>query len=109
VRPRAGGVPHRRLARGLLGYQVEAPPKFQPGIGILNRLDRRLRDRAAWRSVGYSLIKLPTSAVQLYAATLACIGLIDLSYPESWLLFHHHHAGQVSALVTLTPLPFGGT
>jgi signal transduction histidine kinase len=105
---RLGGL-HRRLARWLLGYRVEAPPKFQPGSGILGRLDKRLRDRAAWRSVAYSLIKLPTSAVQLYAATAACIGLVDLSYPEVWLLFRHHSAGQLNPLVALTPLPLGGT
>ncbi len=105
---RLGGL-HRRLARWLLGYRVEAPPKFQPGSGILGRLDKRLRDRAAWRSVAYSLIKLPTSAVQLYAAAAACIGLVDLSYPEVWLLFRHHNAGQLNPLVALTPLPLGGT
>ena len=105
---RLGGL-HRRLARWLLGYRVEAPPKFQPGSGILGRVDKRLRDRAAWRSVAYSLIKLPASAVQLYAATAACIGLVDLSYPEVWLLFRHHSAGQLNPLVALTPLPLGGT
>jgi hypothetical protein len=25
---------HRRLLRRVLGYQVEAPPKFQPGVGL---------------------------------------------------------------------------
>ena len=58
---------HRRLLRRILGYQVEAPPKFQPGTGLLGRLDRRLRDRVAWRGVWYSLIKLPVAFVQLYA------------------------------------------
>jgi signal transduction histidine kinase len=102
------GALHRRVASWLLGYLVEAPPKFQPGSGILNRLDKRLRDRAAWRSVAYNLIKLPTSAVQLYAVTVACIGLVDLSYPELWLLFRHHNASQLNPLVAPTPLPFGG-
>ncbi len=102
------GALHRRVASWLLGYLVEAPPKFQPGSGILNRIDKRLRDRAAWRSVAYSLIKLPTSAVQLYAVTVACIGLVDLSYPELWLLFRHHNASQLNPLVAPTPLPFGG-
>ncbi len=103
------GALHRRVASWLLGYLVEAPPKFQPGSGILNRIDKRLRDRAAWRSVAYSLIKLPTSAVQLYAVTVACIGLVDLSYPELWLLFRHHNASQLNPLVAPTPLPFGGS
>jgi hypothetical protein len=45
------GALHRRVARWLLGYNIEAPPKFQPGTGILGRVDKRLRDRAAWRAV----------------------------------------------------------
>src|SRR6516162_8387342 len=64
------GALHRRLASWLLGYRVDAPPKFQPGTGILGRLDRRLRDRAAWRAISYSLIKLPVAAVQLYSVTV---------------------------------------
>ena len=102
------GALHRRLARWLLGYRVEPPPKFQPGSGILGRLDKRLRDRAAWRGVAYSLIKLPTSAVQLYTTTAACIGLVDMSYPVDWLLFRHHNATRLNPLVAVTPLPFGG-
>ena len=86
---RLGGL-HRRLARWLLRYEVAAPQRFQPGKGILARLDRRLRDRVAWRAVSYSLIKLPVGAVQLYALTLAVFGVIDVSYPVLWLLFHHN-------------------
>jgi signal transduction histidine kinase len=101
---RLGGL-HRRLARWLLRYEVAAPQRFQPGKGILARLDRRLRDRVAWRAVSYSLIKLPVAAVQLYAVTLAGFGLVDVSYPVIWLLFHHNSSGS---LVALVPLPFGG-
>jgi signal transduction histidine kinase len=92
---------HRRLLRRVLGYQVEAPSKFQPGTGLLGRLDRRLRDRVAWRGVWYSLIKLPVAFVQLYALTLTVFGLIDLSYPVVWPTFH--------PVAVLQPLPFGGT
>ena len=105
VTRRLGGL-HRRLARWLLGYQVEAPPKFQPGTGILNRLDKRLRDRAAWRGVSYNLIKLPVAAVQLYAATIACIGLVDITYPVDWVLFRNNATGP---MVVVFPFPFGGT
>jgi signal transduction histidine kinase len=98
------GALHRRLLRWLLGYRVEPPPKFEPGTGILNRLDRRLRDRAAWRAVSYSLIKLPVSAMQLYATTAACLGLVDLTYPVDWVLFRHD-SGPTTAL---SPLPWGG-
>ncbi len=94
---------HRRLASWLLGYRVGAPLKFQPGTGILGRLDRRLRDRVAWRAIGYSLLKLPVAAVQLYAVATAVIGLVDLTYPVAWALFRHHPGAAV------TPLPFGGS
>jgi signal transduction histidine kinase len=105
VTRRLGGL-HRRLAWWLLRYQVEAPPKFQPGTGILNRLDKRLRDRAAWRGVTYNLVKLPVAAVQLYAITIACIGLVDISYPVDWVLFRHGASGP---MVVVFPFPFVGT
>jgi signal transduction histidine kinase len=103
------GSLHRRLVRRFLGYQVEAPPRFQPGTGVLGRLDRRLRDRAAWRGVWYSLIKLPVAGVQLYAVTLTIFGLVDITYPVDWLLFHNHPAGaSPSPMVAIVPFPFGG-
>jgi signal transduction histidine kinase len=99
---------HRWLLKRLLGHQVEAPPPFQPGTGILGRLDRRLRDRAAWRGVWYSLIKLPVAAVQVYTVSLAVTGVVNLTYPVDWLLFRNHPGGNLSPLVAVTPLPFGG-
>jgi signal transduction histidine kinase len=103
------GSLHRRLSNRLPGQQVEAPPGFQPGTGVLGRLDRRLRDRAAWRSVWYSLVKLPVSFVQIYAVVLIACGLADLSYPLVWVLFRNHSGANLSPLVALQPLPFGGS
>ena len=103
------GSLHRRLLKRFLGYQVEAPLQFQPGSGLLGRLDRRLRDRAAWRGVWYSLIKLPVAAVQLYSVVLTVFGLVDLSYPVDWLLFHHSTGARLSGLVAVVPIPFGGS
>jgi signal transduction histidine kinase len=103
------GSLHRRLLNRVLGYQVEAPPRFQPGSGVLGRLDRRLRDRAAWRGVWYSLIKLPVAAVQVYTITFTVFGLVDLTYPADWLLFRNHPAGtSLSPMMAVNPLPFGG-
>ena len=102
------GSLHRRLLKRFLGHQVEAPPRFQPGSGVLGRLDRRLRDRAAWRGVWYSLIKLPVAAVQIYAIVLTVFGLVDLSYPVDWILFRRHSGGNLSPLVAVVPAPFGG-
>src|ERR1700730_12967618 len=99
---RLGGL-HRRLAWWLLRYRVEAPPKFEPGTGILNRLDKRLRDRAAWRGVSYNLVKLPVAAVQLYATTIACIGLVDITYPVDWVLFRHGAGGAARWLSCSPP------
>jgi signal transduction histidine kinase len=101
------GSLHRRLLKRILGRQIEAPPGFQPGTGILNRVDRRLRDRSAWRAVWYALIKLPVSAVQLYTVALTAFGLADLAYPAIWLLFRHH-GSSLSPLVAVVPVPFGG-
>ena len=104
------GSLHRRLLGRFLGHRVEAPPRFQPGTGVLGRLDRRLRDRAAWRGVWYSLIKLPVAAVQLYAITLTIFGLVDITYPVDWLLFRNHPGGtSLSPLVAVVPLPFVGS
>jgi len=102
------GSLHRRLLSRFLDHQVEAPPRFQPGTGILNRVDRRLRDQAAWRVVWYSLIKLPVSAVQLYAVTLTAFGLVNMAYPAIWVLFRNHSGGNLSPLVAVIPVPFGG-
>ena len=103
------GSLHRRLSNRLLGQQVEAPPRFQPGTGVLGRLDRRLRDRPAWRAIWYSLVKLPVSFVQLYAVVLIVCGLVDLCYPVVWLLFRDHPGGNPAPLAALQPLPFGGS
>jgi signal transduction histidine kinase len=102
------GSLHRRLLKRCLGHQVEAPPRFEPGTGVLGRLDRRLRDRAAWRGVWYSLIKLPMAVVQLYSVVLTAFGLIDFSYPVIWVLFRHHADGHLSPLEAVVPVPFGG-
>jgi signal transduction histidine kinase len=107
VSRRLGGL-HRRLSNWLLGQHVEAPPRFRPGTGILGRLDRRLRDRAAWRGVWYSLAKLPVAFVQVYAVALSVCGLIDLCYPLYWALFRNHPGGDGSPLAALQPIPFGG-
>jgi len=102
------GALHRRLASWLLGYQVQAPQKFQPGTGILGRLDRRLRDRVAWRAISYSLVKLPVAAVQLYAVVGLVIGLIDITYPIVWVLFRNHSGGALHPMVALMPIsPIG--
>jgi signal transduction histidine kinase len=105
---RRTGALHRRLAAWLLGYRVEPPARFQPGSGILGRLDQRLRDRVAWRAISYSMVKLLVAAVQIYTLGAAVIGVVDITYPADWLLFRNHAHGALQPLVALSPLPFGG-
>jgi signal transduction histidine kinase len=103
------GSLHRGLLGRVLGHRVEAPPPFQPGKGVLRRLDKRLRDRTAWRSVWYSLVKLPVAAVQVYTVALTAFGAADLTYPVIWALFRSPTGGaHLSPLVAEVPLPFGG-
>ena len=103
------GSLHRRLSNRLLGQHVEAPQRFEPGTGVLGRLDRRLRDRAAWRGIWYSLAKLPVAFVQFYALVLIVCGLIDLSYPVVWVLYRTPPLGHPGTLRLQQPLPFGGS
>src|SRR5262249_35416227 len=100
------GSLHRRLSNRLLGQHVEAPQRFQPGTGVLGRLDRRLRDRAAWRGIWYSLIKLPVAFVQVSALVLIVPGLIARSHRVVWVLSRH---GNPAPLRMMQPLPFGGS
>src|ERR1700677_1840036 len=101
------GAIHRRLLARLLGQEEAAPPPFQPGTSLLNRLDRRLRYRPACRAVWYALVKLPVGALQLYGVAFVVCGLIDTSYPVLWPLFHTApHGGRLGPMVALTPLGF---
>ena len=80
----------RGLARGILGEEVEDPPPFAGRPGFLGWLQSSLRDRVAWRAVGYLVLKVPWSilgvfvAVSLWWDAFAC-----LSRP----LFGNHGGG----------------
>ncbi|HEX6524178.1 MAG TPA: sensor domain-containing protein [Streptosporangiaceae bacterium] len=103
------GSLHRRILARMLGETVPPPASFEPGTGILGRVDRRLRYRPAWRAVWFSLIKLPVAIVQGYTISAVVCGLIDMTYPEIWLLFRNHAAGtRLSPLSVQAPLPVLG-
>lgn len=53
------GAWQRALARNLLGEAVPEPEPFRARPGFLGWLSGALRDRAAWRSLGYTVAKLP--------------------------------------------------
>jgi signal transduction histidine kinase len=73
-----GGL-ERGLARAMLGEAVEDPQPFSGRPGFLGWLQSCLRDRVAWRSVGYLALKVPWSilgvllAVSLWWDAFACL------------------------------------
>jgi signal transduction histidine kinase len=98
------GSLHRRILARMLGETVPPPAPFERGTGILGRVDRRLRYRPAWRAAWFSVVKLPVAVVQGYAVSAVVCGLIDLTYPEVWLLFRNHPAGtRLSPLTAVAP------
>jgi signal transduction histidine kinase len=101
------GTLHRWLLRRVLGETVPPPPAFQPGTGILNRIDKRLRYRPGWRATTYALIKLPVAAIQGFAVAWVVCGLADISYPMIWLLFRNHASGtHLGPMVAISPVGF---
>jgi signal transduction histidine kinase len=101
------GVVHRDLAAGLLGRRIAGPSPRRRGHGILGRPAAMLRDGPGWRAAAYTLVKLPVTAAEGYAAALAALGLAALSYPFWWALFRNHPAGTHLQPVTVLT-PFGG-
>jgi signal transduction histidine kinase len=102
------GALHRLLLRRGTGDRVTAPAPFQPGAGVLGRLDRRLRDRDGWRAIGYAELKLPVAIIQGWAVAAVGFGLVDITYPLVWVLFRHHPAGtKLSPMIAAVPVPHG--
>jgi signal transduction histidine kinase len=101
------GALHRLLLRRGTGDRVTAPAPFQPGAGVLGRLDRRLRDRDGWRAIGYAELKLPVAIVQGWAVAAVGIGLVDITYPLVWVLFRNHPAGtRLAPLIAVLPVGY---
>ncbi|NUP37260.1 MAG: sensor histidine kinase [Streptomyces sp.] len=105
---RAFAAVHRRLAAGLLGERVAVPSAVRPTGKAFARLDARLRDAAGWRSVAYTLVKLPVAALQLYAVSWWLTGLLDLSAPLRWAAFGQRPHSGGEGMPTITPVPAGG-
>ncbi|NUR02460.1 MAG: sensor histidine kinase [Streptomyces sp.] len=105
---RAFAAVHRRLAARLLGERVAVPPPLRPTGKAFARLDARLRDAAGWRSVAYTLVKLPVAALQLYAVGWWLTGLLDLSAPLRWVGFGQRPYPGGEGMPTITPVPVGG-
>ena len=59
---------HRRLAHNLLDEHIEEPGPFVPRPGFFGWLQSALRDPIGWRSVAYSVLKVPLSAFGVWFA-----------------------------------------
>jgi signal transduction histidine kinase len=58
----------RAISRSLLGQDIEEPEQFVSRPGFLGWLQSSMRDRVAWRAVGYHLIKVPWTIFGVYIA-----------------------------------------
>jgi signal transduction histidine kinase len=92
------GVVHRRLAAGLLGTPVPAPPP--PDHAGRGWVAAGLGDGPGWRAVAYQVVKLPLALLEAYAVVCWAGGLANLTYPFWWGLFRNHPPGT-----TLDPVP----
>jgi len=89
----------RGLAHNFLGVTIEAPAPFASRPGFFGWLQSALRDRVAWRSAAYLLVKLPWTILGLYVAFSlwwdAFAGLVSLIFshngggPPMWGLFQN--------------------
>jgi signal transduction histidine kinase len=108
----AGGLSAARLLAALqrralsrfAGMTIDAPPPLDRGSGLLDRLGQRLRDRAAWRAVAHTVIRLPVTAVQAYVVVLGISGVLDLLLPLGWPVLHVNPRGTA---VQFPAPPFG--
>ena len=62
------GSLERNLVRNMLGEPVEDPQPFSGRPGFLGWLQSCLRDRVAWRAVGYLALKVPWSVLGVFVA-----------------------------------------
>jgi signal transduction histidine kinase len=58
----------RGLSRSMLGQEIAEPEPFLSRPGFLGWLQSSMRDRVAWRSVGYHVIKVPWTIFAFYLA-----------------------------------------
>ncbi|WP_253916450.1 sensor histidine kinase [Streptomyces sp. MNP-20] len=102
-----GGV-HRRMASAFLGERLPALEPPHAGTGLFGRLDAGLRDGAGWRAVSYVLVKLPVSALGMYAVLWWLTGLVNVTAPLRWAVFGQQPGPGDDGMPVLTPIPAGG-
>ena len=72
----------RALARQALGEVIPEPEPFSPGPGFFGWLRASLGDRAAWRTVGYFVAKVPLTVFGVwFALSIWVEALLDVASP----------------------------
>ena len=70
------------LAGALLGERVAPLPPPRAAPGFFGKVQARLGDAVAWRALGFLVLRLPLSLVQVYVLGLSWgWGLVALTYP----------------------------
>jgi signal transduction histidine kinase len=98
---------HRALARNLLDEQIPDPEPFVARPGLFGWLQSALRDPIGWRSVAYSVIKIPLSvfgvwfALSIWIDAFFCLlypiwGRADAQPPEFGVMVNVFHPGFLS-------------
>ncbi|QCX81624.1 Nitrate/nitrite sensor protein NarX [Streptomyces sp. YIM 121038] len=105
---RAFGGVHRRMASAFLGERLPALEPPHAGTGLFGRLDAGLRDGAGWRAVSYVLVKLPVSALGMYAVLWWLTGLVNVTAPLRWAVLGQQPGPGDDGMPVLTPVPAGG-
>jgi signal transduction histidine kinase len=99
----------RRTLAAVVRVTVDPPPPFEPGTGVLGRLEKRLKDQVAWRAVAYLLARLPLAVLQAWVIGFAACAVLDFLYPVGWYFVKSHETGaRAHPVQVLSPVPFGG-
>jgi signal transduction histidine kinase len=79
---RGFGAFHRSLARTFIDEQIEEPDPFVSRPGLFGWLQSALRDRAGWRAMAYSVVKVPVAAFGVWFALSVWVdAFFCLGYP----------------------------
>jgi signal transduction histidine kinase len=72
---------HRALARNFLHERIPEPDPFRPRPGFFGWLGAAFRDSAAWRALGYTVVKIPLLIFGIWFALSVWIeSLLSLLY-----------------------------
>jgi signal transduction histidine kinase len=72
---------HRRLARHFLDERIPEPDPFRPRPGFFGWLGATFRDWAAWRALGYTVVKIPLLVFGIWFALSVWVeSLLSLLY-----------------------------